>query len=92
MYNGYPQSGVRNLREGSPKRLHSNNVKEGVFTRGHSDGHPRLEGVEYLRARNANSTVEDLEAWGEKDLREVSAGDALFIRTGRGRDAPNWTV
>jgi kynurenine formamidase len=43
---------------------------------------PRLKGVDYLEP-GTRIYPEDLEAWEKKAGIRVSAGDALFIRTGR---------
>lgn len=81
MYNGYPQSEYVTMEQGALKGS-INNVKEGVFTRGILMDIPRLKGVEYLEP-GTPIYVEDLEAWEQKTGVKVSAGDALFIRTGR---------
>jgi len=81
MYNGYPQSEYVTFEKGALKGS-INNVKEGVFTRGILMDIPRLKGVEYLEP-GTPIYVEDLEAWEKKTGVKVSAGDALFIRTGR---------
>jgi kynurenine formamidase len=79
-YNGYtpPQDAV--LRERHAKNsIH--NVKNGVFTRGVLIDIPRLKGVPYLEP-GTPIYVEDLEAWEKQSGIRVSAGDALFVRTG----------
>ena len=58
------------------------NVKDGVFTRGILIDIPRLKGVPYLEP-GTPVYVEDLEAWEKQARIKVSAGDAIFIRTGR---------
>jgi hypothetical protein len=55
------------------------NLKSGS-SRAASDRLPRLKGVPYLDL--APIYAEDLEAWEKKAGVKVSAGDALFIRTG----------
>jgi kynurenine formamidase len=81
MYNGFPQSEFVTMEKGAQKGAIIN-VKEGVFTRGILMDIPRLKGVEYLEP-GTPIYVEDLEAWEKKTGVKVSAGDALFIRTGR---------
>jgi kynurenine formamidase len=56
-------------------------VKNGVFTRGILIDIPRLKGVPYLEP-GTPIYVEDLEAWEKQAGVKVSAGDALFVRTG----------
>jgi kynurenine formamidase len=79
-YNGYtPQADVV-LKQGHSKNsIH--NVKNGVFTRGILIDIPRLKGVAYLEP-GTPIYVEDLEAWEKQAGIKVSAGDALFVRTG----------
>ena len=74
----------------------------GIVTRGVLIDMPALKGVPYLEP-GTRIFVEDLEAWEKKAGVKVSAGDALFIRTGRWvrqartgatrrqRYAPGWT-
>ena len=81
MYNGFPQSEYVTMEKGAEKGSIIN-VKDGVFTRGILMDIPRLKGVEYLEP-GTPIYVEDLEAWEKKAGVKVSAGDALFIRTGR---------
>ena len=57
------------------------NVKNGIFTRGILIDIPRLKGVPYLEP-GTPIYVEDLEAWEKQAGVKVSAGDALFVRTG----------
>ncbi len=54
----------------------------GIVTRGVLMDLPALKGVEFL-APGTRIFAEDLEAWEKKAGVKVSAGDALFIRTGR---------
>ena len=79
-YNGYtPQADVV-VKDGHAKNsIH--NVKNGVFTRGILIDIPRLKGVPYLEP-GTPIYVEDLEAWEKRAGVKVSAGDALFVRTG----------
>lgn len=73
-YNGHsPEEGTKGLI-----RI----LSDGVFTRGVLIDIPRLKGVPYLEP-GTPIYVEDLEAWERKAGIKVSAGDALFIRTGR---------
>ena len=82
MYNGYtPQEAVV-MEEGGHARNSIYNLKHGVFTRGILMDIPRLKGVSYLEPETP-IYVEDLEAWEEEAGVRVSAGDAVFIRTGR---------
>ncbi len=79
-YNGYKPDQDTVLKEGHAKNsIH--NVKNGIFTRGILIDVPRLKGVSYLEP-GAPIYVEDLEAWEKKAGVKVSAGDALFVRTG----------
>jgi kynurenine formamidase len=57
------------------------NVKNGIFTRGILIDIPRLKGLPYLEP-GTPIYVEDLEAWEKQAGVKVSAGDALFVRTG----------
>src|SRR4030095_14745828 len=57
------------------------NLKNGIFTRGILIDIPRLKGVPYLEP-GTPIYVEDLEAWEKQAVIRVSAGDALFVRTG----------
>jgi kynurenine formamidase len=79
-YNGYtpdPDAVVKNRH--SKNSIH--NVKNGIFTRGILIDIPRLKGVPYLEP-GTPIYVEDLEAWEKQAGVKVSAGDALFVRTG----------
>jgi kynurenine formamidase len=79
-YNGYKPESDRVLKQGHEKNsIH--NVKDGIFTRGILIDIPRLKGVPYLEP-GTPIYVEDLEAWEKKAGVKVSAGDALFVRTG----------
>ena len=80
-YNGYtPQQDVVMKDVGHAKNsIH--NLKNGIFTRGILLDIPRLKGVPYLEP-GTPIYVEDLEAWEKKAGVKVSAGDALFVRTG----------
>ena len=79
-YNGYTPDRDTVLKEGHSKNsIH--NVKNGIFTRGILIDIPRLKGVAYLEP-GTPIYVEDLEAWEKKAGIRISAGDALFVRTG----------
>ena len=81
MYNGYPRKDYVTMQSGATKNSIIN-VKSGVFTRGILMDIPRLKGVPYLEP-GTPIYVEDLEAWEKQAGVKVSAGDAVFIRTGR---------
>src|SRR5947207_9618065 len=79
-YNGYKPDADAVLKGGHAKNsIH--NLKNGIFTRGILLDIPRLKGVPYLEP-GTPIYVEDLEAWEKKAGIKVSAGDALFVRTG----------
>jgi kynurenine formamidase len=79
-YNGYTPDPEAVLKQGHTRNsIH--NVKNGIFTRGILIDLPRLKGVPYLEP-GTPIYVEDLEAWEKKAGVKVSAGDALFVRTG----------
>src|SRR5216684_3834475 len=79
-YNGYKPDADAVLKGGHAKNsIH--NVKNGIFTRGILIDIPRLKGVAYLEP-GTPIYVEDLEAWEKQAGVKVSAGDALFVRTG----------
>jgi kynurenine formamidase len=79
-YNGYKPDPEEVMKQGHARNsIH--NVKDGIFTRGILIDIPRLKGVPYLEPGTA-IYVEDLEAWERKARVKVSAGDALFVRTG----------
>jgi kynurenine formamidase len=79
-FNGYKPDAETVLKQGHAKNsIH--NVKNGIFTRGILIDIPRLKGVPYLEP-GTPIYVEDLEAWEKKAGIKVSAGDALFVRTG----------
>jgi kynurenine formamidase len=81
-YNGY----VFDEEVATSKQGHARNnilnVKNGILTRGILIDIPRLKGLPYLEP-GTPIYVEDIEAWEKKADIKVSAGDALFIRTGR---------
>jgi kynurenine formamidase len=79
-YNGYTPDPEAVLKQGHPRNsIH--NVKNGIFTRAILIDIPRLKGVPYLEP-GTPIYVADLEAWEKKAGVKVSAGDALFVRTG----------
>jgi kynurenine formamidase len=79
-YNGYTPDADAVIKQGHQKNsIH--NLKNGVFTRGILIDIPRLKGVPYLEP-GTPIYVEDLEAWEKQTGVRVSAGDALFVRTG----------
>jgi kynurenine formamidase len=63
-------------------RLGISNLKNGIVTRGILIDMPRLRNLPYLEP-GTPVFVEDLEAWEKKAGVKVSAGDAIFLRTGR---------
>src|SRR4029434_9794786 len=79
-YNGYAPDQQAVLKQGHSKNsIHS--IKHGVFTCGILIDIPRLKGVPYLEP-GTPIYVQDLEAWEKQSGIKVSAGDALFVRTG----------
>ena len=79
-YNGYTPNADAVVKQGHEKNsIH--NVKNGIVTRGILIDIPRLKGVPYLEP-GTPIYVEDLEAWEKQAGVKVSAGDALFVRTG----------
>src|ERR1019366_793174 len=79
-FNGYKPDAETVLKQGHAKNsIHS--PKNGIFTRGILIDIPRLKGVPYLEP-GTPIYVEELESWEKKAGVKVSAGDALFVRTG----------
>jgi hypothetical protein len=79
-YNGYKPDPDAVLKRGHPKNsIH--NVKNGIFTRGILLDIPRVRNLPYLEP-GTPIYIEDLEAWEKHAGVRVSAGDALFVRTG----------
>jgi kynurenine formamidase len=79
-FNGYKPNPDAVLKDGHTKNsIH--NVKNGIFTRGILLDIPRLKGVKYLEP-GTPIYIEDLEAFEKMAGIRVSAGDALFVRTG----------
>jgi hypothetical protein len=81
LYNGFPQKEWVTM-DGGARKGAIHNVKEGIFTRGVLIDIARLKGVPYLEP-GTPIFVDDLEAWEKQVGVKVSAGDAIFIRTGR---------
>ena len=79
MYNGFSQEEV--TQKGASK-LGIQNLKLGIFTRGVLMDIPQLKGMKYLEP-GTPIYPEDLEAWEKKAGLKLTAGDAVFIRTGR---------
>lgn len=80
MYNGVSYEEV--TTEAGAKKNSIYNLHNGIVTRGILMDIPRLKGVPYLEP-GTRIFIEDLEAWEKQAGMRVSAGDALFIRTGR---------
>jgi kynurenine formamidase len=79
-YNGYTPDAATVTKQGHARNsIH--NLKNGIFTRGVLIDIPRLKGVRYLEP-GTPIYVSDLEAWEKQTGVRVSAGDALFVRTG----------
>ena len=79
MYNGFSQEEVG--AEGA-KKLAINAFKNGILSRGVLLDIPVLKGVPYLEP-GAPIYPEDLDAWEKKAGLKVTAGDIVFVRTGR---------
>lgn len=79
LYNDTPMSA--STPEGCGK-LGIQNLKSGIITRGILLDFPRLKGVPYLEPMTP-IYIEDIEAWEREAGVTVSAGDVIFIRTGR---------
>ena len=80
-YNGYKPDAQAVERQNGHAKNSIINFKDGILTRGILIDIPRLKGVPYLEP-GTPIYVEDIEAWEKKAGVRVSAGDALFIRTG----------
>jgi kynurenine formamidase len=80
-YNGYTPDGAAVMKSGHTRNSIAN-LKNGIFTRGVLVDLPRLKGVPYLEP-GTPIYAQDIEAWEKIAGVKVSAGDALFIRTGR---------
>jgi kynurenine formamidase len=79
MYNGVPNSAVT---AGGCGKAGIQGLKNGIVTRGILIDIPRLKGVPYLEP-STPVFPEDVEAWEKKANVKVSAGDVIFLRTGR---------
>ncbi|MFN0100590.1 MAG: cyclase family protein [Bryobacteraceae bacterium] len=79
MYNGFSQDEVG--AEGA-KKLAINAFKNGILSRGVLLDIPSLKGVPYLEP-GAPIYPEDLDAWEKRAGLKVTAGDIVFVRTGR---------
>jgi len=79
-YNGYARAEV-NTEKGCTK-LGIEHLKNGIVTRGILIDIPRLKNLPYLEP-GTPVFVEDLDAWEKRAGLKVSAGDAIFLRTGR---------
>lgn len=80
-YNGYKPDADAVMKNGHTRNSILN-LKNGIFTRGILVDLPRLKGVPYLEP-GTPVTAQDMEAWEKFAGVKISAGDALFIRTGR---------
>ena len=80
-YNGYKPDPDSVMTKGHARNSIIN-LKNGIFTRGILIDLPRLKGVPYLEP-GTPIYASDIEAWEKIAGVKVSAGDALFIRTGR---------
>jgi kynurenine formamidase len=79
MYNGFGRDQI------TTKGAAKNSImalKDGIFTRGILFDIPWLKGLPYLEP-GAPIYPKDLEQWERKAGVKVSAGDVIFIRTGR---------
>jgi kynurenine formamidase len=79
LYNGFSQSEITS--EGAGK-LSILQAKRGIFTRGILIDVPRLRGVNYLEPASP-IYPEELTAWENRTGVRVTAGDVVFIRTGK---------
>ena len=79
MFNGFSREQVT---EQGAAVLSIRNVKEGIFTRGILMDIPKLRGVKYLEP-GSPIYPEELVAWENRANMKVSAGDVVFIYTGR---------
>lgn len=81
-YNGYRPDADAVMKAGGHARNSIGNLKNGIFTRGVLIDIPRLKRVPYLEPGTVIS-LQDIEAWERMTGVKVTAGDAVFIRTGR---------
>jgi kynurenine formamidase len=80
-FNGYRPEAGSVMKKGHARNSILN-LKNGIFTRGILIDLPRLKGVPYLEP-GTPIYAQDIEAWEKIAGVKVSAGDALFLRTGR---------
>src|SRR5688500_6393608 len=80
-YNGYKPDADAVMKSGHTRNSIIN-LKNGIFTRGILVDLPLLKGIPYLEPGTPIYAY-DIEAWEKFAKVKVSAGDALFIRTGR---------
>lgn len=80
MWNGLSYEEV--TQEGGAGKNSIYSLHNGIFTRGILIDVARLHNVPYLEP-GTRIFIEDLEAWEKQAGVRVSAGDAIFIRTGR---------
>ena len=81
LYNGFLFKDVVSKDNGCSK-LGITVFKNGIVTRGVLLDIARLKGVPYLEP-GTHVYIEDIEAWEKQAGIKVSAGDAIFLRTGR---------
>jgi len=79
LYNDVPASATTS--EGCSKNG-IQNLKNGIVTRGILLDFPRLKGVPYLEPMTP-IYIEDIEAWERQAGVTISAGDVIFVYTGR---------
>lgn len=80
VYNGYSESEI--LQVPGPTKNSIDAFKQGILTRGILIDIPLLKGVDYLDP-GTHIYAEDLDAWEKKAHIKISAGDVIFLRTGR---------
>jgi kynurenine formamidase len=79
LYNGFPMDSIN--AQGCPQDSVLT-AKDGIVTRGVLIDIARMKGMDYL-APGTPIYPEDLEQWEKKTGVKVSAGDAVFVRSGR---------
>jgi len=79
-YNAYKPD-PEAVKQDGHARNSVHNLKNGILTRGVLIDVPRLKGLPYLEP-GTPIYVEDLEAWEKQAGVKISAGDAIFVRTG----------
>lgn len=80
IYNGYPLKQM--VSDRGCQKLGIHNLQGGVVTRGVLIDIPRLKGVPALEG-GTPVFIEDIEAWEKQAAVKISAGDAIFLHTGR---------